>query len=482
MELVGRAAYRAGGGDRGDAGEDDAVCAEEENGEDEDEDRALIGDTGGGPTGPLERSVRPRRTSAALGMRVALVIVRVGAIALVAALLSLAMPVLLPSLGVGYRIRGFMYYSSVPGHICLDGSSGGYWTDLAPLGDRRHWYIHLNGGGWSYTEETLRARAKMYFGNSSRYAWVKRTPSVFDREGPPPPEFDDWNIVYFTYCSGDMYTGTGNVVAGMKINGANNFDATIAHIESAYGLRRNAHRIVLAGNSAGAGGVVFNVDGLAAAFPNVTVLGSPQSYMFPEIGVYNGSDARTWVPYSDYGDSLIDAGTYEKMFRAWRPRLPRACVDEHPVAPWTCLSPSGVYPYVNTPLFIATALTDYSFSSWYKRWPNVWPYPAGNTTMGSYEREFGRRTREVLGRILRAHNGRRPTRAHVTGVYALSCMLHDGYTNALKIQGMSPARALRRWIDDAGVGEFNHTLIDVCPDVFPPCNPTCQSKPAVYYR
>ena len=67
-------------------------------------------------------------------------------------------------------------------------------------------------------------------------------------------------------------------------------------------------------------------------------------------------------------------------------------------------------------------------------------------------------------------------------MYALSCLLHDGYTNALRIGGLSPARALRRWIDDAGVWALNHTHIDACPGEFPPCNPTCQGKPAVFYR
>ena len=448
------------------------------------------------------------------------------------------LPIMLPTYpALGIRFKDWEYYVPVKGHTCLDGSRGGFWIELSKT-NSKNWYVHLNGGGWSYTESAMRIRSRMYFGNSARYAWVKRTPTILDSGGPKPPEFDSWNKVFFPYCSGDMYVGR-NTTSHWKVNGYANFWSNIHLLNSTFGMH-DADTIILAGNSAGAGGVLFHIDEFADAFPDKRVIGNPQSYMFPDIPVYNRSDARTDddVPYTDYGDSLLKVPqAYKQMFDAWIPTLPHACVDDHKDDPYWCFSPTVMYKYIKTPLFVITALTDYAFMSWYKRWPNVYPFPAVDTPAGKYALQWASMTRDIIDtEVLR---NRTDDTTPTNGVIAFSCVLvrllrciclispmkgayskavypqtesdsfaflcvcfspfpivahicvvlsvfvilssplsiqHDGYTNNLTVDGVGLATALWRYATDYDVGHFNHTFIDDCGKgkaPYPPCNPAC---------
>ena len=77
-------------------------------------------------------------------------------------------------------------------------------------------------------------------------------------------------MVYVHYCSSDLWSGTNaasSSTGGYNFQGKNIVDSIIQDLSDNHNLL-TATKVVLTGCSAGAAGVSFNCDDLAAKMPN----------------------------------------------------------------------------------------------------------------------------------------------------------------------------------------------------------------------
>ncbi|KAL3651009.1 hypothetical protein CASFOL_007412 [Castilleja foliolosa] len=249
------------------------------------------------------------------------------------------------------------------GAVCLDGSPAGYhYSD--GLGDgANHWLVYLAGGGWCGTTRGCLDRVKENPGVSSTY---NITHTYFDGILSPNqtinPDFYNWTRVYVRYCDGSSFMGDVEAVdpeTKLHYRGSRIYSAVVDEL-LAKGLK-NAHKVILAGNSAGGLATILHCDRFRELVPNAT-------------RVKCISDSGFFIHAKDLPNADVRELTFANMvaLHGVAKFLPTSCTSR--MAPALCLFPENLVRNVQTPLFLLNSAFD-KFQISY----NLKPYPADET-------------------------------------------------------------------------------------------------------
>lgn len=182
----------------------------------------------------------------------------------------------------------------VEGTSCDDGSPTGIAVNP---GATDNVLVLFNGGGacWDYTTcIDLGTAASGPFGASqwSGYARAWRG-SVFDRASEDNP-FSDWTYVFIPYCTGDLHGGD-HVVTYTRGDDSAEY-AHVGHTNVLRDLERIAatwtdpDKLVVAGLSAGGGGVLLNYATFRWYYPNT------ESYLIDDsLPMFVGDAIQPWM-------------------------------------------------------------------------------------------------------------------------------------------------------------------------------------------
>lgn len=141
----------------------------------------------------------------------------------------------------------------VPGMKCRDGSATG--IGFKSFANSKKLMVFLKGGGICFNEITCATNPKSYDeGNWNRNRVIDG--SVLNSEEPTNP-FKDWNVVYFPYCSGDLFSG--NKTEDNR-HGFSNIEKGLRHIIEYLKIDRGIEEVLVYGTSAGGLGVLLNFE------------------------------------------------------------------------------------------------------------------------------------------------------------------------------------------------------------------------------
>jgi hypothetical protein len=163
-----------------------------------------------------------------------------------------------------------------PDAICRDGSTTGIGVRLRP--GSKKLAIYLEGGGACFHPDSCNINA--LFANFSASAFQSWTTGagasgIFDATRSDNP-FQDWNMVYVPYCTGDVHAGNkehvdvpGNSPKNQMFVGFRNVSRYLQRLEPTFA---DATDVVVTGISAGGFGAAFNYDQVASAFCHANVM------------------------------------------------------------------------------------------------------------------------------------------------------------------------------------------------------------------
>jgi len=154
----------------------------------------------------------------------------------------------------------------VNGTHCLDGSPAAYYARV----QRRSTFavVHLQGGGWCFSDDECLRRSKTNLGTSSSYQ--ARTAVVPDLYGAGQlmQRFSEFSHYVVNYCDGGSWLGTVTSPRnGLHLSGRNTLNATMHDIVS---HNPRLSRILFTGCSAGGLGVVHACAWVSREFPDIT--------------------------------------------------------------------------------------------------------------------------------------------------------------------------------------------------------------------
>lgn len=210
---------------------------------------------------------------------------------------------------------------------CLDGSPGGYYTDLKE--GSKDWIIFLVAGGNCKSMHSCLARAKNSSGKAvgSSKGWPSTAPG-----NPFPGSLKNWNYVQMQYCSGDSFTGTRGWYNGWKVHIAGHIqlEEAVADLQKHHkdtfpqpGQKSNS-RVMLTGDSSGARGVFTNAEWLSTTLSGADVIAAPfGGWFYPNVTTYN-----KWLKQKNGGwESDPGFWTNSTEYLHWKTYLPPSCVS-----------------------------------------------------------------------------------------------------------------------------------------------------------
>ena len=70
-----------------------------------------------------------------------------------------------------------------------------------------NWIIHLEGGGWCYSEDDCLQRSRTNLGSSTYWSSTAVYGGFLSDSPLANPDFYNWNMVFVKYCDGASFTG-----------------------------------------------------------------------------------------------------------------------------------------------------------------------------------------------------------------------------------------------------------------------------------
>jgi len=307
---------------------------------------------------------------------------------------------------------------------CLDGSPALYYHRKGTGSGAHKWFLHQQGGGWCYTEESCVGRSKAGLGSTKGDA---NTSSLhvgyFSMDPLQNPLMHNWNAVELRYCDGASLSGDKEGpadVGGTTIHyrGRAILDAEIKSLLFDRGMNE-ATDVVVSGCSAGGLATFLHcdhwADAIKAANPHAKVACMPDS------GFFLDEDRKP-----TYGSNMRNVYRFQESSSAG---LNADCVAAHASDPEKCILAQWASEHIKTPTF--------PLQSVYDAWQtgNVLEKGADAATVN----EFGKNVTELVEKLLLGQPQH--------GIYLDSCHHHCGAWNGPKIDGASSSVALKDWYE-----------------------------------
>ena len=268
--------------------------------------------------------------------------------------LTLLLSSLLSVVGEDDKVMNLIW---VNGTKCMDGSQAGYYIREGKTDGL--YVIFLNGGGACTSQEACDRRNNTRLGGSSKWAMTAKSRHFLQNTNClVNPTFCDATHVEVPYCSGDTHRGNREDKAnewGYFFRGHANFQQIIKHLNIS---NTNQTKIALTGMSAGAIGVLYNIDWLSQYFQHAALVkGIPVAgWYFPaalpnDLPNYFAPSNYTSLAKGDKGNPMYDVVVNQKRepMNHWNMTVPSNCTNNHPW--WACSSIHTAHPYITSPLF-----------------------------------------------------------------------------------------------------------------------------------
>ncbi|KAK3712393.1 hypothetical protein RRG08_002723 [Elysia crispata] len=308
------------------------------------------------------------------------------------------------------------------------------------------WIVFLEGGWYCFDHMSCSERSRVMPDYMSSRNWPRyRSGSgILSWDPEENPYYFHANIVYIPYCSSDSWTGTRNSTTSMKFSfmGSLILDEVFNELLKK-GMRR-AQTVLIAGTSAGATGVLVNIDRISALIhakkSSVDVRGLVDSGWFLDMEPFKEKlcrDAFTCSPIAGM----------QRGVQVWNPRLPKQCVDTHPKEIWRCYFGRRVFPSIKTPVYIIQNLYDAAqiqVSNVLEE-QHTWPRGDLSSDQWRYLLDLGQQVKDTL--------------KNVSAVFAPGCVSHEILNKPewhnVRIEGTSLAESIYCW-------ETRHSSLSSC--------------------
>ncbi|KAM4751460.1 carboxylesterase notum2 [Anableps anableps] len=365
---------------------------------------------------------------------------------------------------------------------CNDGSAAGFY--LKEFRGSRRWLLFLEGGWCCYSKETCDSRYQNIprLMSSSGWPQTKRGTGILSSQAEENPHWHNANLVFIPYCSSDVWSGMGPAPTpaprtrqGKDKVKERNTNATEYSFMGSLIIRevikdlipkgiKQAKVVMLAGTSAGATGVLLNIERVASQLEQLgteaQVRGLVDSGWFLESKQQRSPNCPETVSCTP--EDAIKIG-----LRLWNGVVPDRCRQLYKRGEeWQCFFGHRLYSTLTSPLFIVQWL----FDEEQLRVENI--YMGGQSLseeQWQYIQNLGLEIKNSL--------------TDVTAVFAPSCLSHTVITKSnwmsFQVKGTSLPRALHCWDRSLEAIRNNRTpakgcpfhLVDTCQ--WPQCNPTC---------
>ena len=359
----------------------------------------------------------------------------------------------------------------VNGTKCLDGSQAGYYIREGKTDGL--YVIHLHGGGSCSTQEDCDRRTNSQLGSSNKWANITNSSSLFTMPNClENPTFCDATHVEIPYCSGDTHRGNQEDKAnewGYFFRGHANFQQIVKHLNIS---NTNQTKIALTGKSAGAIGVVYNIDWLSQHFQHAALVkGIPiAGWYMPaalpqDLPNYFAPSNYTSLVNGSKGNPLYDIVVNQKQDppNLWNGTVPSSCTNYHPW--WACSSIHIAHPYITSPLFHIH--TQYDSHQIYAH-GSAPEYPFTSAEVRRVDRYiamWGKATRKSMTTLV----SNKPQ----DGFYSASCLSH-GTSPRLTIQNESFPSIVHDWFFGLQQKTHLYHLMETCntngTGIEGPCN------------
>ncbi|XP_067951543.1 palmitoleoyl-protein carboxylesterase NOTUM-like isoform X2 [Watersipora subatra] len=340
----------------------------------------------------------------------------------------------------GVDVRGITELQRVmlPGDSnakCMDGTTAGYY--IRKKSGSKRWLLFLDGGHYCFDKRSCRSRSDNTPNMTSSTYWplTKEGSGILSWNPEENPFLYSANVVYVPYCSSDAFAGN-NTKNGMYFMGANIVEEVVKDLYN-HDLQQG-EKLFFAGSSAGATGVLLNIDRVADTLardaPGLDVYGIVDSGWFIDPEQLHNTECTSTL-------NCPPAEAVKKGFRLWKPEVPKRCRRAYPAEPWRCFFGYRVYPYIKSPLFVITYLYDEAqvvasmggFSGYQQAQQDT--HAKRNTQSATYMRELARLMNHTL--------------SNVSAVFAPSCLDHELLLNSkwhsISINEVTLFEALRCW-------------------------------------
>ncbi|CAG2115682.1 unnamed protein product, partial [Medioppia subpectinata] len=333
---------------------------------------------------------------------------------------------------------------------CNDGTVAGYYIRQNYASKR--WVVFLEGGWYCFSALTCHQRWLKMRGLMTSAHWpeAKTVGGILSSSRDENPYYWNASHVYVPYCSSDIWSGDSAARApgDLSFLGSRIVEQVIRELLPR-GLT-DAKLLILAGSSAGAAGVMINLDRIASLLTSVgssaqvkgiadsgwimdnEPFGSPNSA--PTGAANTGVDNHNNHKINNK-KPCVDAINCAPMdgirsaFKMWNSRVPAACAAQYTREPWRCLFGYRLYPTLRTPLFVFQWLYDEA------------QMHLDGVSLTHSQQQF--KYIHSLGRQLRA------SLENVSAVFSPSCIAHIVLTKpdwrTIAINGVRLPDAIRCW-------------------------------------
>ncbi|XP_048512534.1 palmitoleoyl-protein carboxylesterase NOTUM isoform X2 [Athalia rosae] len=318
---------------------------------------------------------------------------------------------------------------------CNDGSQAGFY--LRKSQGSKRWVIFLEGGWYCYDSRSCRNRwlRLRHLMTSTQWPETRDVGGILSSRPEENPFWWNANHVFVPYCTSDSWSGTRSTPSDMFSFMGAEIVAQVVRDLIPLGLE-NASSLLFAGSSAGATGVMLNLDHVQSLVH--------QELNLKHIAIRGVSDSGWFMdraPYSSNGLPATDA--VRKGMELWKARMPHNCVSKYPHEPWRCYFGYRLYPTLSVPLFVFQ-----------------WLFDEAQMTADNVGAPV---TKQQWDYIHKMGDSLRQTFENVTAVFAPSCISHGVLTKKdwqlVKIDEISLPQALHCWEQTTVGNKRNEKLL-----------------------
>jgi len=374
--------------------------------------------------------------------------------------------------------------AATTGAVCLDGTPAAYYFKAGSSINSTKWMIHIQGGGWCYSEEDCARRSETDIGSSAKMNVTVEYGGIMSENKTINPEFYDWNHVFMAYCDGASFAG--DLADPIRVNGKliyfrgyRNLKAIMNDLLHERGMNK-ATEVLLCGSSAGGLAVYLHADQIGEMLP-----GSVHRYKaIPFSGVFldhpNAENIPVYTPQIQKVFSMQNCTAGVNV---------RCLVSKSPRYMHLCMMAEYTMQHTETPLFVMNS----AYDSWSTECilgsePVVEPTILnGNCSAvpGWYNCELNHSqcTQNQWAQIEQWGNdysdrieNNAAVLADGNGIYEYSCHRHCaelGHWDTITVQGTVMRDALIKWYYSKNEPASKHTYKDCKNKGSFCCNPTC---------
>jgi hypothetical protein len=356
---------------------------------------------------------------------------------------------------------------SDPLAVCNDGTPSAYYFKSTSRFENIHdWIIFLEGGGECYSEKSCYERSIYSTMMTSQYFTETIDLDGIFQEDDTKSAVANFNKVFIRYCTSDGWVGDAEpseLTWGWHFRGQRVLRATIRDL-IIKNMITSQSSIVFGGSSAGARGMMNNVDFIRNLLPTGTTV----------IGVH--LDSPYYIDIDPYTNDYVGfVKETQEIYRRYNVDniIPSACAAMYPIDRWKCIFGQYRMPFLKTSFVLVAS----QFDS-YQLGMNINEVPINGSFSDVRTNVYALKWSEKTSILLQDLSRLRNSTCNDGKNYILSwrCYNHAGTTSSifytLNAEGVTQNQALYHLIHDESTPSMT-LWMDYCDDLNPIFSPQC---------